>query len=87
MIIIPYEYVDSLDKLNDTKLLPPEKFYSSLSEKGVTLDEYAHAQRVWAEFDLSTLGEYHAVNTKERTVLGSTATIDGHGKFIREPDK
>jgi hypothetical protein len=28
--VFPYEYIDSLDKLKETKLPPKERFYSSL---------------------------------------------------------
>ena len=41
-------------------LLPEkEKFYSSLSRKGITEEEYAHAQEVLATFGCRTMGEYH----------------------------
>ena len=31
----------------EPELLEKEKFYSSLSGKGITDDEYAHMQQVW----------------------------------------
>ena len=46
--IYPYEYMDSFEKFGETRLLEKEKFYSSLSGKGITDEEYAHAKDVWA---------------------------------------
>ena len=56
--IFPYEYVDSWEKYDDTKLPSIDKFYSSLTNKPVSQSDYLHAQKVWAVFDTKTLGEY-----------------------------
>ena len=48
--IYPYEYMDSFERFAETKLPDKEKFYSSLSGKGITDEEYAHAQEVWETF-------------------------------------
>ncbi len=45
----PYEYVDSLHKLNDTRLPPQEAFYSELKKKGISDEDYAFCQKVWTE--------------------------------------
>ena len=34
-------------------------FYSSLSQEGITDDDYLHAQQVWGTFNCATLGDYH----------------------------
>ena len=39
------------ERLDETQLPEKEKFYSSLSGKGITEEEYAHVQEVWATFD------------------------------------
>ena len=44
--IYPYEYMDSFERFHETKLPEKEKLYSSLSGKGITEEEYAHAQEV-----------------------------------------
>ena len=44
--IYPYEYMDSFERFSETKLPDKEKFYSSLSGKGITDEEYAHAEEV-----------------------------------------
>ena len=55
----PYEYMDSEEKFNDTKLPPREAFYSRLSGKGITEKDYKHAGDVWNSFKMKTFKEYH----------------------------
>ena len=42
--IYPYEYMDSFERFSETRLPDKEKFYSSLSGKGIKDEEYAHAK-------------------------------------------
>lgn len=56
--LFPYEYVDSLEKLNEKTLPSIEKFYSSLSESCITVDEYSHCKKVWDTFDVKSIGEF-----------------------------
>ena len=44
--IYPYEYIDSLGRFRETRLLDKEKFYSELNDEHITDEEYAHAQTV-----------------------------------------
>ena len=55
----PYEYMDSEEKFNDTKLPPREAFYSRLSGKGITEKNYKHAGDIWNSFKMKTFKEYH----------------------------
>ena len=55
----PYEYMDSEEKFNDTKLPPREAFYSKLSGRGITEKDYKHACNVWNTFKMKTFKEYH----------------------------
>ena len=55
----PYEYMDSEEKFNDTKILPREAFYSKLSGRGITEEDYKHAGNVWNSFKMKTFKEYH----------------------------
>ena len=57
--IYPYEYMDSFERFGETELPEKEKFYSSLSGKGITDEEYAHAKQVWEALGCRNLGEYH----------------------------
>ena len=55
----PYEYIESEEKFNDTKLPPREAFYSKLSGRGITEKDYKHAWNVWNTFNMKTFKEYH----------------------------
>ena len=55
----PYEYMDTEEKFNNTKLPPPQVFYSKLSGKGITNKDYKHACNVWKTFKMETFKDYH----------------------------
>ena len=55
----PYEFMDTEEKFNDTKLPPQEAFYSKLSEKGISKKDYKHAWNVWNSFNMKTFKDYH----------------------------
>ena len=44
-------------------------FYSSLSNQGITDDDYLHAQQVWDTFNCATLGDYHDLYLKTDVLL------------------
>ena len=47
------------DKFKETKLPPEEAFYSKLNMVGVSSENYEHVRKVWKEFEIKNLGEYH----------------------------
>ena len=57
--IYPYECVSSWDCFKESQLSPIEAFYSNLSMTNVSEDDYQHAQRIWNEFIINNLGDYH----------------------------
>ena len=57
--VYPYEYMDRLEKLNEKTLPPIDTFYSKLNDEGISEEDYDHAQRVWEEFNIKTMREYH----------------------------
>ena len=67
--IYPYEYMTNWDKFKETKLPPREAFYSKLNMAGVREEDYEHARRVWKEFGLKDLGEYHDLYLKTDVIL------------------
>ena len=54
----PYEYMDKIEKLKDTKPPPQEAFYSKLSGKGINKSCYGHVLNVWKSFNMKTLKDY-----------------------------
>ena len=57
--VYPYEYMDSLKKLNEKQLPSKEAFFSKLTGEDVSQDDYEHAKRVWNKFGCKTLRDYH----------------------------
>ena len=57
--VYPYDYMDSFEKFDQTKLPTKEHFYSILNDQDITNDEYDHAKKVWKTFKLTNMGEYH----------------------------
>ena len=56
--VYPYEYMDSWERFEETKLPPKDAFYSKLTDANISDSDYAHAQRVWETFGCQTLGNY-----------------------------
>ncbi|CAL1268473.1 unnamed protein product [Larinioides sclopetarius] len=50
--IYPYEYMTSFSKFEETELPPRSAFYSSLTNEGITEEEYEHARNVWKSFNI-----------------------------------
>ena len=57
--VYPYDFMDSFEKFNQTKLPTKDQFYSILNDQHITDDEYDHAKKVWNTFMIKTMGEYH----------------------------
>ena len=63
------EYIDSWVRFDETSLPDKEAFYSSLNMEGITSVDYRHAKRVYKEFKLKSLGDYHDLYVKSDTLL------------------
>ena len=67
--VYPYEYMSSWDKFEESQLPPIEAFYSNLNMTNVSEDDYEHAQRVWKEFRIHNLGDYHNLYLQTDVIL------------------
>ena len=67
--VYPYEYVNSWDQFNETQLPPIDVFYSNLKMSSISEEDYQHAQRVWKEFGIHNLGDYHDLYLRTDVVL------------------
>ena len=65
----PYEFMDTEEKFNDTKLPPREAFYSKLSGKEITEKNYKHAWNVWNTFKMKTFKDYHKLYNENDVLL------------------
>ena len=53
--IYPCEYMGNWDRFEEKTLLPVRSFYSKLNMSGIS----DHACKVWRDFEIKNLGEYH----------------------------
>ena len=67
--IYPYAYVNSWDRFNETQLPPIDAFYSNLNTSSINQEDYQHTQRVWEEFRIHNLGDYHDLYLRTDVVL------------------
>ena len=67
--IYPYDYMDSFDRFNETKLPVQQDFYSILNNEHISDEQYKHAQNVWDTFNLKTMGDYHDLYLKSDILL------------------
>ncbi|XP_060083028.1 uncharacterized protein LOC132562303 [Ylistrum balloti] len=67
--VYPYEYMDSLKRLDETALPRKVAFYSRLSGEEISDDDYEHAQTVWKEFGMKSLRDYHELYNQSDVLL------------------
>ena len=54
----PYEYMDRLEKLDDTVLPPKEAFFSRLKNEGISDEDYVSCQEAWRDNGMTTLRDF-----------------------------
>ena len=57
--VYPYDYMDSFERFNETKLPKKEEYYNSLKKQEISDEEYDFAKTVWEKFKLKDIGELH----------------------------
>jgi hypothetical protein len=67
--IYPYDYMDSFDRFDEPQLPPIEAFHSLLKKEGISETDYAHAQNVFQQFNMTSLGSYHDLYIKADVLL------------------
>ena len=67
--VYPYEYIDNWEKSDETLLPNNEAFYSNLNMEDITDADYRHANKVFKELKLKSLGEYHDLYVQTDTLL------------------
>ena len=53
--------MDNWEKFNETTVPEKEQFYSNLNIEEITDAYYMHEERVWKDFEIKNLGEYHDI--------------------------
>ena len=67
--VYPYDYMNSIEKFDETKLPDKDKFYSKLNYCDISDEDYEHAKKVWCEFEMKTMGDYHDLYLKSDVLL------------------
>ncbi|KAG8238905.1 hypothetical protein J437_LFUL017477 [Ladona fulva] len=67
--VYPYDYTDSLEKLDECFLPSKEMFFNALTGDNISDMNYLHAQNVWESFECKTLGNYSDVYLKSDVTL------------------
>ena len=67
--VYPYGYMNSIETCNKITLPPKEKFNFQLNDCGILDKDYEHAQKVWKEFKMKTMGDYHDLYLKTDVLL------------------
>ncbi|KAI8744649.1 hypothetical protein BgiMline_008451 [Biomphalaria glabrata] len=57
--VYPYEYIKSYEMLSESQLPQEEHFRDTLKDKSISKEDYEHAKKVWAIFNMQTLEDYH----------------------------
>ena len=66
--VYPYEYMDSGERFDEMLLPNKEAFYSNLNMEDIIDTDYRHANKVFKEFKLKNLGEYHDLYAQSDTL-------------------
>ena len=61
--------MDNWERFNEILLTNKESFYSSLNMEGITDVDYRHAEKVFKEFKMNNLGDYHDFYVQSYTIL------------------
>ena len=52
----PFEYMNSFERFEETKLPKKEGFYSLLNDKHIISKDYGHALKIWNEYVMKNIG-------------------------------
>ena len=66
--VYPYEYMDDWEKFKETKLPEKQQVYSNLNMEEITDADYMHVKRVYKDFEIKNLGEYHDLYLESDTL-------------------
>ena len=74
--------MDSWERFDETSLPDKEAFYSSLNMEDITDADHRHANKVFKEFKLKDLGDYHDLYIQSDTLLLADAFENFRNKCI-----
>ena len=79
----PYEYMDRLERLDDTALPSKQAFFSRLKNEGISDEDYASCQEAWRDNAMTTLRDF-LVWYNNRDVVHFLQAIDRQFAFYHQ---
>ncbi|MDR3549972.1 MAG: hypothetical protein P4L31_01035, partial [Candidatus Babeliales bacterium] len=67
--VYPYDYMDSLQRFNETEFPSQSDFYSQLSKSEISTDDHEFGAKVYKTFKCNNLGDYHDLYLKTDITL------------------
>ena len=67
--VYPYEFMDDFEKFKKQSLSKKTSFFSRLKQEKISDEDFDHAQRVWKEFELKNMGDFHDLYLKTDVLL------------------
>ena len=61
--------MDCWERFDKTLLHEKKDFYNNLNIKNITVVDYRHAKRIFKEFKINNLGDYHDIYVQSDTLL------------------
>ena len=61
--------MNSMDRFEEKQLPDIKKFYSSLTDENIIVEDYKFAQEIWRKFNLKNLGDYHDIYLETDVML------------------
>ena len=61
---LPYEYLNSHQRFEETQLPAIERFYSSLTDSNISQSVYDNLNEIWSKFKCQNLGDFHDIYLK-----------------------
>ena len=81
-VVYPQQYMDSWERFDETSLPDKKSFYNELNLEDITDKGYTHAQKVFEEFILKNLDDYHDLYVQGDTLLLADVFENFRNKFI-----
>ena len=67
--VFPYDYLDSVKRLEETELPPRSCFFNKLTNESCSVDDYERAEKVWNTFKCKKLLDYLLLYLKVDVLL------------------
>ena len=67
--VYPYEFMDDFEKFKKQSLPKKTSFFSRLKQEKISDEDFEHAQKVWREFQLKNMGDFHDLYLKTDVLL------------------